>query len=115
ARLQRPDSGRSRSEGHRPQSGGKGLLDHALPVGVADPGRNHDRPAHIASRSAYYDLLTERIRIPGIVGIARDRDDPKLRSAGSVTTTTCTACWRWTRFKTSCDTPLMPPARHSDF
>lgn len=47
-------------------------------------GRNHDRPAHIASRGAYYDLLTERIRIPGIVNIARDSqfDDPKLRSAG---------------------------------
>src|SRR5690606_33538334 len=47
-------------------------------------GRNHDRPAHIASRGTYYDLLTERIRIPGIVNIARDSqfDDPKLRSAG---------------------------------
>lgn len=47
-------------------------------------GRNHDRPAHIASRSAYYDLLTERIRIPGIVDVQRDTqfDDAKLRSAG---------------------------------
>ncbi len=47
-------------------------------------GRNHDRPAHIASRRAYYDILTERIRIPGIVDVQRDSqfDDAKLRSAG---------------------------------
>lgn len=47
-------------------------------------GRNHDRPAHIASRRFYYDTLTERIRIPGIVDVQRDTqfDDAKLRSAG---------------------------------
>lgn len=47
-------------------------------------GRNHDRPAHIASRRAYYDTLTERISIPGIIDVQRDMqfDDAKLRSAG---------------------------------
>lgn len=29
-------------------------------------GRNQDKPAHIASRQAYYDALARRIRIPGI-------------------------------------------------
>src|SRR5690606_8984144 len=47
-------------------------------------GRNHVRPAHIASRRAYYDTLTERISIPGIIDVQRDMqfDDAKLRSAG---------------------------------
>jgi len=47
-------------------------------------GRNHDRPAHIASRRAYYDMMTERIRIPGFTHVQRDTqfDDAKLRSAG---------------------------------
>lgn len=47
-------------------------------------GRNHDKPAHIASRAAYYDLTAERIRIPGIETVNRDRsfDDHKMRSAG---------------------------------
>ena len=47
-------------------------------------GRNHDKPAHIASRKAYYDELARRIRIPGIVSVERDTlfDDEKMRSAG---------------------------------
>ncbi len=47
-------------------------------------GRNHDKPAHIASRRAYYDELAQRIRIPGIDRVDRDTvfDDEKMRSAG---------------------------------
>lgn len=47
-------------------------------------GRNHDKPAHIASRRAFYDALAQTIRIPGIAEVARDGmfDDDKMRSAG---------------------------------
>lgn len=47
-------------------------------------GRNQDKPAHIASRKAYYDDLAKRIRIPGIDSVERDTlfDDEKMRSAG---------------------------------
>ena len=47
-------------------------------------GRNQDKPAHIASRQAYYDELARRIRIPGIDNVKRDTffDDDKMRSAG---------------------------------
>jgi hypothetical protein len=47
-------------------------------------GRNQDKPAHIASRRAYYDELSKRIRIPGIESVERDTffDDEKMRSAG---------------------------------
>lgn len=47
-------------------------------------GRNQDKPVHIASRRAYYDELTRRIRIPGIDSVERDTffDDDKMRSAG---------------------------------
>ena len=47
-------------------------------------GKNHDKPAHIESRRAYYDELAQRIQIPGIVSIERDTqfDDDKMRSAG---------------------------------
>lgn len=47
-------------------------------------GANQDKPAHIASRKAYYDELAKRISIPGIVSIERDTffDDQKMRSAG---------------------------------
>jgi len=47
-------------------------------------GANQDKPAHIASRKAYYDELARRISIPGIVSIERDTffDDQKMRSAG---------------------------------
>lgn len=47
-------------------------------------GRNQDKPAHIASRQAYYDALARRIRIPGIDNVKRDTffDDDKVRSAG---------------------------------
>lgn len=47
-------------------------------------GKNHDKPAHIDSRRAYYDWLTTTIEIPGIVQVMRDTafDDAKLRSAG---------------------------------
>lgn len=47
-------------------------------------GRNQDKPAHVASRRAYYDELAQRIRIPGIDSVERDTqfDDDKMRSAG---------------------------------
>lgn len=47
-------------------------------------GRNQDKPAHVASRRAYYDELARRIRIPGINSVERDTqfDDDKMRSAG---------------------------------
>ncbi len=47
-------------------------------------GRNQDKPAHIASRLAYYDELAKRISIPGIGSVERDTffDDEKMRSAG---------------------------------
>lgn len=47
-------------------------------------GRNQDKPAHIASRRAYYDELATLIRIPGIDSVERDTqfDDDKMRSAG---------------------------------
>ena len=47
-------------------------------------GRNQDKPAHIASRLAYYDELAKRISIPGIESVERDTffDDEKMRSAG---------------------------------
>jgi len=47
-------------------------------------GRNQDKPAHVASRRAYYDELAARIRISGIDSVERDTqfDDDKMRSAG---------------------------------
>jgi hypothetical protein len=47
-------------------------------------GRNQDKPAHVASRQAYYDELAKRINIPGIESVERDTffDDEKMRSAG---------------------------------
>jgi hypothetical protein len=47
-------------------------------------GRNQDKPAHVASRRAYYDELAARIRIPGMDSVERDTqfDDDKMRSAG---------------------------------
>lgn len=47
-------------------------------------GRNHDKPAHIASRRTYYDELAKRIAINGIESVNRDAlfDDDKMRSAG---------------------------------
>jgi hypothetical protein len=47
-------------------------------------GRNHDKPAHIESRRAYYEWLSRNIAIPGIEAVERDTafDDEKMRSAG---------------------------------
>lgn len=55
------------------------------PPGVeVKSGRNQDKPAHIASRRAYYDELSRLIRIPGVSSVDRDEyfDDEKMRSAG---------------------------------
>lgn len=47
-------------------------------------GRNHDKPAHIESRRAYYEWLSTKIAVPGIEAVERDTafDDEKMRSAG---------------------------------
>ena len=50
-------------------------------------GKNHDKPAHQASRQAYFDWLAQEmtaLHMPGIVSIERDTefDDVKFRSAG---------------------------------
>lgn len=47
-------------------------------------GKNHNKPAHVDSRSRYYEWLTSTIEIPGIVSVERDTsfDNPKLMSAG---------------------------------
>lgn len=47
-------------------------------------GRNHNKPSHIESRRAYYEWLSNHIRIPGIYEVERDTyfDDDKMRSAG---------------------------------
>jgi len=54
---------------------------HGMDVEI---GRNQDKPAHVASRRAYYDELATRIRMPGIDSVERDTlfDDDKMRSAG---------------------------------
>lgn len=50
-------------------------------------GKNHDKPAHLASRQAYFDWLAQEManrHMPGMVDIERDTeyDDAKFRSAG---------------------------------
>ena len=47
-------------------------------------GRNHDKPAHIESRRAYYEWLSKNIAIHGIDTVERDTafDDEEMRSAG---------------------------------
>jgi predicted nucleotidyltransferase component of viral defense system len=48
-------------------------------------GRNHDKPAHVESRRAYYAQLAAEINIPGIVSVKRETafdDEKQLRSAG---------------------------------
>ncbi|MBK6998724.1 MAG: nucleotidyl transferase AbiEii/AbiGii toxin family protein [Rhodoferax sp.] len=47
-------------------------------------GRNHNKPAHIESRRAYYEWLAKNIAIAGIDTVWRDTafDDDKMRSAG---------------------------------
>lgn len=47
-------------------------------------GRNQISPAHIQSRSNFYDYLKDKISIPGISEIVRDTefDDDKMRNGG---------------------------------
>src|SRR5579864_1771071 len=49
-----------------------------------DTNPNHDKPAHIESRRMFYEKLREKIQIPGIVSVERDKDydDETLRNAG---------------------------------
>jgi len=53
--------------------------DNDLPV-----GRNHNKPAHVEARRAFYDGLAERISIPGFHTVERDTafDDARCRSGG---------------------------------
>jgi hypothetical protein len=54
------------------------------PDGALAVGRNHDKPAHIEARRAFYDDLASRLVLPGFVSVARDHafDDGQMRSAG---------------------------------
>lgn len=47
-------------------------------------GKNHEKPAHVASRRVFYDWLAAEIKIDGIAAVSRDTDfdDDKMRSGG---------------------------------
>ena len=47
-------------------------------------GKNHDKPAHQASRREFFDWLATEIKIPGLKSVARDTDfdDAKYRNCG---------------------------------
>ncbi len=49
-------------------------------------GRNHDKPAHLAARRAFFDSLAEQILIPGLAKVRRDTsyDDDKYRNGGII-------------------------------
>lgn len=49
-------------------------------------GKNHDKPAHLVARKAFFDWLSSHIQIPGLVGITRetDYDDRSYRNGGIV-------------------------------
>ena len=49
-------------------------------------GKNHDKPAHMAARKAFFDWLAAEIRIPGLLGVRRDSgfDDTRYRNGGIV-------------------------------
>ncbi len=47
-------------------------------------GKNHDKPAHQASRRDFFDWLATEIKIPGLKSVIRDTDydDAKYRNCG---------------------------------
>src|SRR6266700_4842054 len=49
-----------------------------------DTNPNHEKPQHIESRRVFYEKLRDKINIPGITAVGRDRtyDDEPLRNAG---------------------------------
>lgn len=49
-----------------------------------DTNPNHEKPAHIASRSKFFEKLCAKLVIPGITSVERDTayDDARLRNAG---------------------------------
>ncbi len=55
--------------------------DRALKTGK---NHDHDKPAHMADRKAFFDWLAAEIRIPGLVGVVRDTDydDASFRNGG---------------------------------
>ena len=55
------------------------------PPGDLPIGRNHDKPAQVAARKAFFDGLAAAITIPGVTEVFRDTefdDVPKYRNAG---------------------------------
>jgi predicted nucleotidyltransferase component of viral defense system len=49
-----------------------------------DTNPNHDKSAHVETRNLFFEKLREKIQIPGIVTVERDKDydDETLRNAG---------------------------------
>lgn len=49
-------------------------------------GKNHDKPAHLAARKAFFDWLAAEIRIPGLLDVRRDFDfdDADYRNGGII-------------------------------
>ena len=49
-----------------------------------DTNPNHEKAQHIESRRVFYDKLRDKVKIPGITAVERDRtyDDETLRNAG---------------------------------
>jgi hypothetical protein len=47
-------------------------------------GRNHDKPAHVEQRRAFFDGLPARLALPGFVEVVRDPafDDVRMRAPG---------------------------------
>jgi len=51
---------------------------------LVDTNPNHDKPQHVESRRVFYQKLRDKIKIPGITAVERDKiyDDATLRNAG---------------------------------
>ncbi len=49
-----------------------------------DTNPNHEKPQHIESRRVFYEKLRDKVKIPGITAVERDKtyDDETLRNAG---------------------------------
>lgn len=54
------------------------------PVEPLPTGRNHNKPAHVEQRRAFFDGLVPQLSIPGVVEVLRDLafDNDRLFSAG---------------------------------
>ncbi|WFU71451.1 nucleotidyl transferase AbiEii/AbiGii toxin family protein [Bradyrhizobium sp. CB2312] len=61
------------------------ILIEPPPGQALKTGKNHDKPAHIQSRKAFFDWLAQRIKIDGIIKVERDTafdDVPGYRNGG---------------------------------